>query len=678
MIRPRIGRNYRCYLVVEVYNLRVPFSQRSHLTYFEKQIPGRKQTTLIHGVVAVALAVWLVLRIALWIDIGPTELEVGQSVRAFLVGTWFDLATLAYLVVPLMLIGAILPDRLRGARPILVLRQAAFVFIIAALLFGAVSEYIFWAEFTTRLNFIAVDYLIYTSEVIGNIRQSYPVGLVLAGIAIVAALSAWLISRKVEFATTPLRWKRRILLAVAAVALPLASYFFADIEQMNGAGNEHARELSGNGLFSLAAAMRRNELDYDQFYRTIPQEEADAILHAQGVERPQLSRVSAMKEDEHELEELGPFTRNPRNVILISVESLSAEFLGVYGGTRHLTPRLDQLAAEGLRFANVFATGTRTVRGLEALSVGTPPIPGQAILRRPNNDHLISIGQFLALQGFTPYFIYGGYGYFDNMNAFFAANDYQVVDRTDFLKSSVVFENIWGVADETLFANTLRVLDEPAARSKPFFAHIMTTSNHRPFTYPDNRIDIPSPGGRDGGVKYTDFAIGQFIDQARSKPWFKDTLFVIVADHCAAVAGKTKLPLAGYRIPLIFFAPDMLKPGVFSPMVSQIDIPPTLLDLLNAKGGDQYFGDSIFENAGRARRALVSNYQELGYYKNDLLTVLSPRQKAEAFRIEPSTLAAVPAPIDPVLLNEAIAYYQTAARAFKRNALRNPDYREPH
>ncbi len=118
----------------------------------------------------------------------------------------------------------------------------------------------------------------------------------------------------------------------------------------------------------------------------------------------------------------------------------------------------------------------------------------------------------------------------------------------------------------------------------------------------------------------------------------------------------------------------MLAPGVFSKMVSQIDVPPTLLDLLGAKGDDHYFGDSIFENESRLQRAFISNYQELGYYKNDLLTVLLPKQKAEAFRIDPVTYAATPATPDPVLLNEAIAYYQTASRAFKRNALRNPDY----
>jgi phosphoglycerol transferase MdoB-like AlkP superfamily enzyme len=202
----------------------------------------------------------------------------------------------------------------------------------------------------------------------------------------------------------------------------------------------------------------------------------------------------------------------------------------------------------------------------------------------------------------------------------------------------------------------------------------MTTSNHRPFTYPPGRIDIPSPGGRDGAVKYTDYAIGRFIEEARAKPWFKDTLFVIVADHCASAAGKTKLPVKGYRIPLIFYAPDMLPAGVYRKVMSQIDIPPTLLDVMHKKGDEHFFGDSLFEHEPMPARAFLSNYQELGYYKNDVLTVLLPRQKAEAFSVDPKTFAATPVPVDPVLLHEAIAFYQTGSRAFKQNLLKNPGF----
>ena len=624
---------------------------------------------------AFALVFWLVLRMLLWLQIGPTQMTVTQSAIAFGLGLWFDFATLAYMLIPILLVAAILPNRWRASRVVKWLSWAMLTLLVAILLFGAASEIVFWDEFTTRFNFIAVDYLIYTNEVIGNIRQSYPVGWIFTGIAAVAGLFVWLISRRVSFPVAPRSWRDRLLMAGAVAVLPVASFTVANVDQMNGAGNEHALELSGNGVFSLGAAMRRNELDYDRFYKTIPQEEADATLARLGLRRPPLTKAVTITAEQPSTD-LGPFTRRPKNIILISVESLSADFLDSYGGTKKLTPQLDRLAAEGYKFERVFATGTRTVRGLEALSLGTPPTPGQAIVRRPNNDHLATIGQLLKHQGYLPFFLYGGYGYFDNMNGYYAANDYKVVDRTDFPKESIPFENIWGVADESLFANSLRILDDANAqgtgKGRPFLAQIMTTSNHRPFTYPDGRIDIPSPGGRDGAVKYTDFAIGQFVDQARAKPWFKDTLFVIVADHCASVAGKTKLPVANYRIPLIFYAPDILKPGVYSRTISQIDIAPTLMNLLGAKGEEHFYGETVFSSMNRPARAFISNYQELGYYKNDLLTVLSPKKKVDAFRIDPVTFAATPAAVDPAMVAEAIAYYQTGSRAFKQGALKSP------
>lgn len=363
--------------------------------------------------------------------------------------------------------------------------------------------------------------------------------------------------------------------------------------------------------------------------------------------------------------------------MLISVESLSASFVGAYGAKTGLTPNLDELARNGLKFERVFATGTRTVRGLEALSLGTPPVPGQAIVRRPGNDHLVTLGEILVPQGMSAYFFYGGYGYFDNMNAYFNSNHYDVIDRTDIPNESIVFETAWGVADETLFDHAIKVLDATHPKGRPFFAHIMTVSNHRPFTYPKGRIDIPSPGGRDGAVKYSDYAIGKFIRDAKSKPWFDDTLFVVVADHCASVAGKTKLPVANFHIPLIFYAPALLKPGNYTPMMSQIDLAPTLVEVLGKQGDDHFFGRSVFDPGPPLERAFISNYQELGYLRNGVLTVLHPKGRVESFRVDPGTLASTPTAVDPKLLNETIAYYQTASRAFKRGALRMPVARNP-
>lgn len=618
------------------------------------------------------VAVFGALRLGLALFVGTAAVPPALWPGIFLKGLMFDLAVVALAVAPIFVYEAIVPGRWRAQGWHRRVRTAWFWFSLMVMLVAAASEITFWIEFSTRFNFIAVDYLIYTQEVIGNIRQSYPIPAIMAGLATLAAGLTWLLNGPLQRAGGQVfSARQRVAALVAAVALPAASLLLTNVDQMQGLGNAYADELSGNGLFTLAAAMRRNELDYDKFYRTMPQAQADAILEKLDVERQPLSEAIRPPVGEDHASDPLPFTRRPRNVVLISVESLSASFMDTYGSTKHLTPRLDGFAKEGLMFANLYATGTRTVRGLESLSLGTPPVPGQAIVRRPNNEHLATLGEILKPQGVMSYFFYGGYGYFDNMNAYFDANGYKVIDRTDIPKAAVNFENVWGVADEVLFKHAVKTLTADTARStQPFFAHIMTTSNHRPYTYPDGRIDIKSPGGRDGAVKYTDYAIGQFIDEARSQPWFKDTLFIIIADHCASVAGKSKLPVDGYHIPLIFYAPGMVPPGVYQPIVSQLDLAPTIVEMMGMNGDDHFFGRAFFEPGENPNRAFISNYQELGYLRSNVLTVLLPRRKVEAYQVDPVTHATTPIKVDEGLMNEAIAYYQTASRAFKQGALR--------
>jgi phosphoglycerol transferase MdoB-like AlkP superfamily enzyme len=625
----------------------------------------------------VTLAVYTLTRIGLTLWTGRDAVPLAAWPVMLLEGLWFDLVVLTALLVPVWIYEAALPDHWRASCTHRILRFTWLAFVLFVLLFGAVAEATFWLEFATRFNFIAVDYLLYTHEVVGNIRESYPVPWILTGLALAALAIAFFMRGWLRHADArPTSRRRRLAYVAAALALPALALTIASVDQMGRIGNAYADELAGNGLFTFAAAMRRNELEYDRFYATMPQEDADRILAGLGVERKPLqaaaARGAAIEPESEATKPPAPgMPAQPRHVVLIMVESLSAEFVGAYGSTKGLTPNLDRFAREGLKFSNAYATGTRTVRGLEATSVGTPPIPGQSIVRRPGNEHLATVGEMLQRQGYASSFVYGGYGYFDNMNAYFAGNDYHVVDRVDFPKSSVVFENVWGVADESLFANVLDVITANHARGKPSFTHVMTTSNHRPYTYPDGRIDIRSPGGRDGGVKYTDWAIGKFIDDARGKPWFDQTLFVIVADHCASVAGKTKLPVGGYRIPLIFYAPKLVAPGEYTPMLSQIDLPPTILDVLRADGDDHFFGRSVFALPAAPPRAFISNYQSLGYLKNGVLTVLSSGRKVEAFRVDPATFESVAMPIDRNLADEAIAYYQTASRAFRQGALKD-------
>ncbi len=318
------------------------------------------------------------------------------------------------------------------------------------------------------------------------------------------------------------------------------------------------------------------------------------------------------------------------NVVLVSVESLGAEFLGTFGNKEGITPNLDALAQKSLSFTQLYATGNRTVRGMEALALSLPPTPGQSIVKRPRNEHLFSLGSVFEDRGFDTAFVYGGYGYFDNLNYFFSNNRYRVVDRTALAAAEIHYENIWGVADEDLFTLALNEMDESkkaGGAARPFFMHVMTTSNHRPYTYPPGRIDIPSGTGRSGAVKYTDYAIGQFLRDAEKHDWFRDTIFVITADHGASARGTSQIPLAKYRIPLFIYSPAHIPPGRFDRLMSQIDLGPTLLGLLDMGYSSKFYGHDVFRAPPGADRALVGNYQTLGYMKDGRLVTLAPGRK---------------------------------------------------
>ena len=227
--------------------------------------------------------------------------------------------------------------------------------------------------------------------------------------------------------------------------------------------------------------------------------------------------------------------------------------------------------------------------------------------------------------GYESLYVYGGYGYFDNMNYFFSNNGYTVVDRTAIAATDIHHENIWGVCDEDLFTLALAEADKRHAAGKPFFAHVMTTSNHRPFTYPEGRVDVASGTGRDGAVKYTDWAINDFIERARRRPWFDDTVFVIVADHTSSARGKTDLPIEGFHIPLLIYSPRHVPARKVDYIASQIDVAPTLLALLNFSYRSRFFGQDILAEGRNHQRALLANYQTVGYLEDGLLVELRPK-----------------------------------------------------
>ncbi|MFZ5622603.1 MAG: LTA synthase family protein [Pseudomonadota bacterium] len=620
---------------------------------------------IVYLLAFIFLAVGGLTRVVLLLQSGDTGLDAPAILGAFAIGAGFDLVTAGYFAIPLILHLTLLPERFHRSRMHRALLQLGVFATLYLLLFVAVSETIFWEEFESRFNFIAVDYLVYTTEVIGNIRESYPVTGLLTVIG-AAALSIFLMVRRlIRVGGDAVSLPRRLRTAAALLALPIVSTFAVDSTWAGFSANRYANELAGNGIYDFFAAFRQNVIDYTRFYAVEDEERVFHHLRALLAE-PGTRYLSADPRDiTRRVAARGPERR--LNVVLITVESLSAEFLGVFGSTLQATPHLDTLARDSLLFTNLYATGTRTDRGLEAITLSVPPTPGRSIVKRPHNEDMFSLGRIFRAHGYRTEFLYGGYGYFDNMNYFFSHNGFDVVDRNDIAAEDIHFANVWGVADEDLYTKTIGEIDRAHADGQPFFGLVMTTSNHRPYTYPEGRIDIPSPGGRTGAVKYTDYAIGDFIERARDRPWFDRTLFVIVADHCAKSAGRDALTAARYRIPMLVYAPRYVTPGRVDRLMSQIDVAPTLLGLLNFSYDSRFFGrDALAPRQPDAGRALLGNYQKLGYLKDGELAVLAPRRSTASYRLGSDGAQQLMRTADRQMVDDAITYYEGASLLYQR------------
>lgn len=540
---------------------------------------------------------------------------------------------------------------------------------VLLIIFNAVSEYFFYNEFGVRYNFIAVDYLIYTNEVIGNVMESYPVIPLFSAILIITLAITWFIFKKTKNELLDLpNFKQKMILLGSFIILSGISLFAVSSLMQIKSENVFAEEIENNGLPKFYWAFTHNELDYFQFYSQIDQKQAEKNLLSQ---YPDHSLTRNISSEQPEMK---------KNVVLISIESLSADFMEHYGNTEKITPFLDSLADKSMMFTNLYATGNRTVRGLEALTLCIPPTAGESVIKRDDNKNKFTTGSVFKSKGYDVKFLYGGYSYFDNMADFFGGNGYDIVDRNNFKPEEISFANVWGVADEDMAKKAIQVMNAEAKSGKPFFNHWMTVSNHRPFTYPDGRIDIPGTAkSREGGVKYTDYSLKMFFEMAKKQDWYKNTVFVIIADHCASSAGKTELPMDKYRIPAFIFSEGYIQPQKFDQLMSQIDVMPTLLGMLNFNYKSKFLGQDVFKKEFQPK-AYIATYQDLGFVKDGYMTIISPVKKVKQYSLTAEQSNLAPAfkyqyeekllkKNNEQLINETISAYQSTSYWLKTKQL---------
>ena len=616
-------------------------------------------------------------------QLSEIDITVFNLLKILSFGLLFDIGVLSFLFVISTLYILLVPKKYIGSIVDKIFIYFGFLVTLLIFVFTFFAEITFWEEFKCRFNFVAVDYLIYTFEVVQNIHESYPLYILIPSMLIITGIIYFYFVKNDFFNktfTTKISFKNRIIPFLFSVALMLFYLFSISNSNADWSKNRYNNEISKAGIYSFFAELRNNKLDFKTFYNSISDQLAFQLVRNNLKEenaRFLANEFSIKRKIKDSLDsDLKP------NVVFILMESMSASFMTEFGNEKKITPFLDSIANESLFFKNVQATGNRTVRGMEAVTLSIPPTPGQSIVKRPNNSNLYTISNVFKSKNYQCNFFYGGDGYFDNMNAFYGGNGFDIYDRgrgsvlSDKIKTTrhniddneVTFENAWGICDEDIYNKMIKVADEYHQKKKPFLNFVMTTSNHRPYTYPENKIDIPSGTGRDGAVKYSDFALQQMLKKVKNKPWFKNTIFVFVADHCASSAGKDEIDVENYHIPAIIYGQNLIQPQKVTKLCSQIDVFPTLFGQLHWSYTSNFFGTDVLSK-NYQERALIGTYLKLALQKDKVITILSNKKTNTRYNWYKESNKLKVVPNNKTELNETISWYQTADYLYLNNKL---------
>lgn len=564
--------------------------------------------------------------------------EAGAPLRMLLMGLRCDLIVLGWLLAPAALL---LPAFVCLRRPRAWIRLSSLwcAGALALALFLELSTPSFIAQYDLRPNRLYLEYLSYPREVFSMLVDGFAASLVLVSLAaLTLAAGVWRSfarggpqARPWTSSRTLMLWPLVALMLFAMIRSStqhrpanLASFALFD----DGLANS----LVANSAYTVltAAYELRYEAHSSEIYGRMPVDEMVRRVRSSmdvpaadflSDEFPTLHRQVASRRRER-----------PLNLVIVLEESLGAGFVGRLGG-QGITPRIDALSTQGIWFEQLYATGTRSVRGIEAVVAGFPPTPAQSTVKLSKSQHdFATLASLLRGQGYTSEFLYGGESHFDNMRGFFLGNGFErIVDRADF--QSPKFVGDWGASDEDLFDKADERLQALHAGGQPYFLLAFSSSNHEPFQFPDGRIALADPQRQSvsNAVKYADFAVGRFFDLARSRDYWRDTLFLVVSDHDVRVYGNDRVPVNRFHIPGLILGAD-IEPRVLASAASQIDLAPTLLSLMGVDTEHPFPGRDLtrtlpeFGNPHPAvrPRALMQFNDVFAWMEDGIVTVLTP------------------------------------------------------
>jgi len=563
----------------------------------------------------------------------------------FFSGIRIDIATLSYLLIlPGLLTCLFASNGLIGRAWLFVLR-VWLLLGLWLLVYMELATPSFIMEYDVRPNRLFVEYLVYPKEVFGMLWSGYKLELFIGAVVSLATIFfGWKLTRHLVSGLVFPRWYWRIPLALLVVATgvmgarstlghrPLnpAMVAFSTDPLMN--------DLVLNSSYSMVFAVKQMSAEdsASKYYDKMDNEEVISLVR-QSTGRESQDFVSS--EIPTMAYHPATYKGKPKNLVILLQESLGARYVGGLGGMP-LTPNLDGLMQEGWNFTRMYSTGTRSIRGIEAVITGFSPTPSRAVVKLGKSQTgFFTIAGLLRSKGYHTQFIYGGESHFDNMKSFFLGNGFE--DMQDFPTfKDPSFVGSWGASDEDLYQKAHEQFSKLNTSDKPFFSLVFTSSNHSPFEYPDGRItpyNEPKQT-RENAAKYSDYALGEFFKQAKQSSYWDDTVFVVIADHDSRAYGSQLVPIDSFHIPAVILG-EGIDAKVDSRLASQIDIPPTLLSLIGVDSYNPMIGHDLTQNIdSKNLRAMMQFYKNFAWMDNNNdVVIFQPDRDPKGFSYNANT-----------------------------------------
>ncbi len=617
------------------------------------------------------------------------HLTGSQIGRCFLTGLRFDVVPIGYALLPLALVLALAPRRLFRRRWF---RRAVTAYSAAMLMLAVSVEIMgaaFFLYFGARLNWMALAYFGHFREAAVYIWQQYPVVLLFVVVAILAAAVWWALRRALWFGPGPRRVgvAGRAALAAVLVALCVSAchggWSQQPLRQSSAyfTPNKLIAHLAQNNFFSLFHAAKINltdKGDESDYYSFPPLSKAIRVTSGMLLQQGDTVLGGSVNPLWRRSDSGAP--RRDYNVVVILMEGMAGQPVGVLGHSPSHTPNLDALCGAGVFFERMYAVGSHTSRGMVGVLCAHPDINGASILSRD-----LAVGKFLTLpavfaaRGYRTMFIYGGDPDFDNMKEFLAAGGVSsFITQSDMSRTGANIGN-WGVPDEVTFAAAHETFQ--AMGEKKFFALILTVSNHPPFDIPSSFTEVLGGDSEQAkklnAYRYADWALGEFFRRARTADYFKNTIFVLVSDHGRDLDATRFVDVPGYRIPCLIYAPSIVAPARIATVASQTDIAPTLLGLLGGTYEHCFLGRNLLAPTSDDGFAFIHDEDRFAFVSGDLAMIAPPRHEGMLFRLGQGTMRQLPAdnqaPWKVADMNERmLSYYEMARHLYLTSAYRPP------